>query len=551
MRRPLDVAGGTDVDPAHDTPAIPGREDAMLRTATEGDQPRRGLRRARGIAELADPAGDRVGTPRIRWTDPRQSSVPRFGWSAYRRREVAGQDGPIGPTSPTCRSVTIHGGGRMAFLNRTEAGRRLAGSLLAYRDRDVVVLGLPRGGVPVAYQVARILHAPLDVLVVRKLGVPFQPELAMGAVGEDGARVLAADIIRLAHVSASAVAAVEARERADVERRAARLRAGRASVSLAGRTAIIVDDGIATGSTVRAACRVARSRGAARVVVAVPVGPPDARTQLGADADELVCLESPTPFYAVGEFYADFSQTTDAEVADILERAAARPHADLPPAAGGDGPTVVEQETTIPAGERHLAADLRLPAGTTGIVVFAHGSGSSRFSPRNRQVAATLNEAGLGTLLLDLLEPSEELNRARVFDIPLLAERLAAATAWLRARPDTAAARIGYFGASTGAAAALWGAAEPGADIAAIVSCGGRPDLAGPRLAAVRAPTLLIVGGHDTDVLALNRQAQARLTCESRLRVVPVATRLFEETGTLERVADLAQAWFLRYLAAA
>jgi putative phosphoribosyl transferase len=182
------------------------------------------------------------------------------------------------------------------------------------------------------------------------------------------------------------------------------------------------------------------------------------------------------------------------------------------------------------------------------MVVFAHGSGSSRHSPRNRHVASILNDAGLSTLLVDLLTPEEELNRANVFDIGLLARRLAEVTRWLRAQPRATQAAIGYFGASTGAAAALWAAAEPGTGIAAVVSRGGRPDLARPRLAAVTAPTLLIVGGHDEVVLDLNRRAQAELRCENRLAVVPAATHLFEEPGTLDAAAGLARDWFISHL---
>jgi putative phosphoribosyl transferase len=185
-----------------------------------------------------------------------------------------------------------------------------------------------------------------------------------------------------------------------------------------------------------------------------------------------------------------------------------------------------------------------VPAGATGIVAFAHGSGSSRDSPRNRYVAALLNDAGLGSLLFDLLTPKEEADWANVFDIGLLAGRLAAATSWLRSQPGTAGMPVGYFGASTGAAAALLAAAEPGSDVAAVVSRGGRPDLAGPRLGLVRAPVLLIVGGSDEAVLALNRQAQAELNCPNELAVVPGATHLFEEPGTLAQAAILARDWF-------
>ncbi len=206
-------------------------------------------------------------------------------------------------------------------------------------------------------------------------------------------------------------------------------------------------------------------------------------------------------------------------------------------------------EVQAPAGEIRLGGNLAVPQDARGIVVFAHGSGSSRHSPRNRYVAAALTAARLGTLLFDLLTPEEELDRSNVFDIELLAGRLARVTEWLRAQPAAGQAPIGYFGARTGAAAALWAAAEPGAGIAAVVSRGGRPDLARPRLAAVTAPTLLIVGGDDDVVLDLNRRAQAELRCENHLAIVPGATHLFEEPGTLDSAAALARDWFTTHLA--
>ncbi len=205
----------------------------------------------------------------------------------------------------------------------------------------------------------------------------------------------------------------------------------------------------------------------------------------------------------------------------------------------------------MPLGRLHLAGHLVVPKDAFAVVVFAHGSGSSRHSPRNRHVASLLGRAGLGTLLFDLLSPDEELDRANVFDIELLGGRLTGVTAWLRSPAGTTDLPVGYFGASTGSAAALWAAAEPDADVAAIVSRGGRPDLAEPRLAAVRAPTLLIVGGRDAVVLDLNHQAQARLTCENRLVVVPGASHLFEEPGTLDAAAELARDWFIDHLAPA
>lgn len=445
----------------------------------------------------------------------------------------------------------------MLFVDRIDAGRRLAERLGHLRDADPVVLGLPRGGVPVAHQVAEALDAPLDVIVVRKLGVPFQPELGMGAIGEDGVRIVNPEVLRAARVTDDEIAAVERRERAELERRARRFRGDRPRVPLEGRTAIVVDDGIATGSTARAACQVARAHGAARVVLAVPVAPPGWTDRLGADADELVCLETPEQFWAIGQWYGDFTQTSDGEVVDCLERragvtaASANAGGSQPAgsASGGDDPPGVDAEVELPAGPARLAGRLTIPGGAAGLVVFAHGSGSSRHSPRNQYVAGVLGEAGMGTLLFDLLSVAEEVDRANVFDIDLLAGRLVEVTRWLRDRPVARDLPVGYFGASTGAAAALWAAAELGPDVAAVVSRGGRPDLAGARLAEVAAPTLLVVGGHDEVVLDLNRRAQALMRCESRLAVVPGATHLFEEPGTLQQAAGLARDWFVDHLA--
>jgi putative phosphoribosyl transferase len=207
-----------------------------------------------------------------------------------------------------------------------------------------------------------------------------------------------------------------------------------------------------------------------------------------------------------------------------------------------------EQLVQIPAEGVLLEGILALPEQAAGVVVFAHGSGSSRFSPRNASVARVLREAGVGTLLLDLLTEREDAVYARRFDIDLLTGRLLLTTHWLHAQPRTQHLVIGYFGASTGAAAALDAAATPGAKIGAVVSRGGRPDLAEGALAGVRCPTLLIVGGSDEMVLELNRRAYAQLQGTKQLVVIPGATHLFEEPGDLEEVARLATQWFTRYL---
>lgn len=438
----------------------------------------------------------------------------------------------------------------MPFVDRSHAGQLLAQAVaeLDLQSERTVVLGLPRGGVPVAFEVARALALPLDVLVVRKLGVPDQPELAMGAIGEGGARVLDEGIIHSTRVSNDELRAIERIERVELARRVHTFRDERRRVPLRGATAIIVDDGVATGSTARAACKIARAEGAEHVVLAVPVAAPSTLSRLRAEVDRVVCLETPASFHAVGEWYGDFTQTTDAEVRDLLQRAAHFERIDLtnPPKAVS---TTIERahhlEVEIDVSDVRLGGHLVVPEMAIGAIVFVHGSGSGRKSPRNRHVARRLNEAGFVTLLFDLLTPTEELDRLNVFDVTLLAERLGAVTSWLEKNSGVEELPIGYFGASTGAAAALIETTFPGSRAKAVVSRGGRPDLAQTALAHVGVPTLLIVGELDETVLRLNRQARSQMTGETRLSIVPGATHMFEEPGALDIVADLALSWFV------
>lgn len=209
---------------------------------------------------------------------------------------------------------------------------------------------------------------------------------------------------------------------------------------------------------------------------------------------------------------------------------------------------MTEETLTIPAGPVQLEAQLNVPDGAAGVVVFAHGSGSNRHSRRNRFVAERLQEAGLGTLLFDLLTLEEADDQSKVLDIDLLAERLVVVTDWLQDRPGAENEWVGYFGGSTGAAVALRAATAPGVEVRAVVSRGGRPDLAEDDLPNVRTPTLLIVGEHDEDVLGLNYEAQHRLGGSNRVAIVPGATHLFDEPGTLEAVAALARDWFNEHL---
>lgn len=212
------------------------------------------------------------------------------------------------------------GGAAMIFHDRISAGRKLAQRLSYLKNKEVVVLGLPRGGVPVAFEVAHEINAPLDVIVVRKLGVPFQPELAMGAVGEGGVVIKNDQVIQMANISTEQFAQVQARENEEVANRATKFREGRSPISLKARIALIVDDGIATGATAQAACDVARALGAEKVILAVPVGSKEAVAALSSKADEVICLEIPDNFFAVGEWYEDFSPVSDEEVVEFLRR---------------------------------------------------------------------------------------------------------------------------------------------------------------------------------------------------------------------------------------
>jgi putative phosphoribosyl transferase len=453
------------------------------------------------------------------------------------------------------------------FRDRDEAGVLLGEALAASNLSDPVVLALPRGGVPIGAKVAEALEAPLDVLVVRKLGVPWQPEFAFGAVGEGGVAVIDRDLVMRLGLSEAEIDRVATDEATEVNRRLQLYRGGTAMAHLEGRTVIIVDDGMATGSTVLAAIAVLRQRRVGRIVVAVPVASSQGAQAIREQADDVVVLNELDDFRAVGLYYEDFRQLQDEEVTTVLQSTPGfiEVFTDTTDAQSGDpwnvAPAHVESaDVGIPVDQLWLAGILSVPATATGIVVFVHGSGSSRLSSRNQAVANYLNSRGFATLLFDLLTPQEaaDPSRAPVFDITMLADRLVEVTAWLRnggadARMGGTSAPlaelpIGYFGASTGGGAALVASVRSPFPISAVVSRGGRPDLASEVLPHVGAPTLLLVGGRDHEVYELNRLAAQRLRCHHQMGVIPGATHLFEEPGTLEQVARKAGDWFTRWL---
>jgi putative phosphoribosyl transferase len=433
--------------------------------------------------------------------------------------------------------------------DRADAGRRLAQRLESFRGQDVVVIGLPRGGVPVAIEVAKALEAPLDFLVVRKLRVPFQSELAFGAIAEGGVRVINDAVLEQTGLTDAEITEVDGVELAGLQRQVDLYRPGREPVPLAGRVALIVDDGFVTGATAKAACEAARARGAAQVVFAAPLGSPDAVDTMRSYADEVVFLEAPAFYFyaAMGQGYRRFREMSDGEVIALLDGSSDGSRHIVTSSAKAR-PPLRDEEVRVTAGPVSVAGHLTIPEHPIGIVIFAHGSGSSRHSPRNRYIVKVLNNVGLATLLFDLLTTDEESDRANVFDIRLLAGRLIDVTGWLAGQPDTAALPVGYFGAGTGAGAALVAATDRRVKVEAVVSRGGRPDLAGGSLRYLHAPTLLLVGGHDDVVLELNRQAEAAIPGKCELVVVPGATHLFEEPGALEQVAMLAGDWFHRHL---
>ena len=419
----------------------------------------------------------------------------------------------------------------MIFKDREDAGRQLANRLSAYANRnDVIVLGIPRGGVPVAFEIAQALNVPMDIFLSRKLGVPGKEELAFGAIAAGDGRFLDREVIRAMGISERQIERITEKVKETLNQRAELYRGDRALVHIEDRTVILVDDGIATGASIYAAINALQQMKPANLVVAVPVAPPATCTWLRTVVDQLICLREPEQFYAVGQFYERFSQVADEDVIDLLQRASRLPvHTSSPVDSAWEGS---KREVSIDAGDALIPGTLSLPKDAKGIVLFAHGSGSSRHSPRNRRVAEVLQTQGLGTLLFDLLSKEEELVDQQTaelrFNIGLLATRLAGVTRWVTQQTSTRGLPIGYFGASTGAAAALVAAAQLPDLVAVVVSRGGRPDLAAEALGRVRASVLLLVGALDEKVISLNRQALRRLQCQNkRMVIVPGATHLF------------------------
>jgi len=412
----------------------------------------------------------------------------------------------------------------LSFLDREDGAQKLLSHLADLKDQNALILGIPRGAIPMAKIIAEELHGDLDLILVKKVGHPLQPEFALGAVTEDGEVVLGVGAKE--HGFSKEQLEQRAQRPAEMLReQRVKLTHNRKPIDPKGRLVIVVDDGIATGATMCAAVQSLKARGARRVVVAAPVVSQEAKALLELSGAEVRTVAIPKHFGAVSYYYQNFAQISDAEIGSFFKLSA----------------------TQIKVSTLNLDGLLGLPKKSSGLVVFAHGSGSGRLSPRNQFVAEMLNKHHIATLLVDLLTEKEELDRHNIFDIRLLAYRLVEITDWLIGQPQLRSLKVGYFGASTGAGAALSAAAHRQTRISAIVSRGGRPDLAGADLEIVKAPTLLIVGSRDIPILALNQKASKRMHCEHKIEVVDGATHLFEEPGTLERVSELAISWFQKF----
>lgn len=410
----------------------------------------------------------------------------------------------------------------VSFEDREDAAVKLLNRLRDIKGEKPLVLGVPRGAIPMAKIIADGLEGELDMVLVKKIGHPLQPEFAIGAVTEDGQIILG--IGALKHGFSEKDIEEKAVQEAAKLQRKRRMFTGRPPLDPDGRTVIIVDDGIATGATMSAAVQSMKSKGAKRIIVAAPVASMQAVHLLEAEGAEVRTLGVPEYFGAVSYYYRHFAQVSEAEVGSFF--------------------SIRRTELDIENEDLKLKAILGMPENPAGIVVFAHGSGSGRMSPRNQYVAELLNRHGIATVLADLLTEEESQDRENAFDMRLLAGRLIEITKWLAHQTNLRDKKVGYFGASTGAGAALIAAAQFAGRVEAVVSRGGRPDLAADYLPAVNAPTLLIVGGKDFPVIGLNQQAYQKLRCEKRLVIVPDAGHLFEEPGALESVAELAVSWF-------
>ena len=426
----------------------------------------------------------------------------------------------------------------MLFHNRRNAGTLLANKIsqILLDKKNTIVIALPRGGVPVAFEVAKKLQVPLDVILVKKIGAPSFPELSVGAVSENNEVFYNEDLIERLGYEVSDMKPFKDHAVAELQKTKLSLRREFPLLSLEGKDIILVDDGIVTGVTMEVVIQLLRQKKVRKIIVASPISSQVALTKLGSHVDMVEVIMVLPTVTSVGEWYEDFTQVETEDVIDILSEASSLQNID----------EIKSVEVMIKDSNITLEGNINTPEKIKSWIIFAHGSGSSHKSIRNINVASELSKAGHGTLLFDLLTTEEDAFSNR-FNISLLSKRLVMATRWLiKSKYYKEGTPIGYFGASTGAAAALEavGRMDEQNLTYAIISRGGRPDMVEKKvLSSIYIPVLLIVGEEDHEIIELNKIAAESLP-NCRLSIVANATHLFEEPGTLEEVTKLAIHWF-------
>jgi putative phosphoribosyl transferase len=436
----------------------------------------------------------------------------------------------------------------MDFHDRTDAGQQLVGQLERFRGSDAVVLAVPSGGVIVGTEVAKGLGLRMDVIVVRSVRLPRDPSLVVAVVAEGGEQIIDDDAVEALEAPSSELWAALTSERSEIARRVGLYRLRRFHVDLHGFIAIVVLDLLDEPLLAALACKVARLRGASRVVIAAPIGTSDIFTELQEHADEITLLESPDEVGDAEEHFGKFGPVADSVVLDHLDASVVRDGEPDPPLTSVDHVSDLRVEAVVMLSDgAALRGIVMLPHLATGVVIFVHGAGSDAGSPRDELVATALSEVGIASLRFNLLTEFEQYRKLEI-DAQSMVERLAGVIAWVRRQVDLRGLPLGLNGANSGIIGVLALAAEPGADIVAIVSRGGRPDEFAVGIHEVITPALFIVGGADESILEANRATAMLIDAPSEISVIPGASHQFIEPGSMEMVADITRDWFFNWM---
>src|SRR5579875_630976 len=423
------------------------------------------------------------------------------------------------------------------YADRHDAGRRLGALLADRRFEDPLVVGIARGGMPVAAEVAHALGAPLDIVIVRKIGAPWNRDLAIGAVAEGDLVMVDERAVAELGLCAQEVDEAVARALEELARTIDRLREGRPRIGVRGRSVILVDDGLATGRIAQAAIRALRERGALHITLALPVGAPESVQALADSVDEALCAATPQHLRAIGDWYADFRATSDEEMLALL--------------AGHSGAAA---RSALISSEPGISAhgDLIVPwsAPGHGVIVFAPSGPSHAEAQLTAELAGVLERSGFGTLSLDWPQIDSPSRGERSEDVQITAQLMRAATDWLRSQPESARLPIGYVGGGAGAAGALVAAAQLRSALGALVALAPRLELTGGAIALLEAPTLLVVPEQDRELLAICHAAREAMQCESRIALLPGRSPLALDRRARESLAPIVTDWLARHISA-